>query len=111
MRRAIDETDRRRTLQMAHNKAHNIAPRSIQKAITDIMEGARSSGSSSAKQYARVAEEIIEYASLTPAQLEKKIASLEKQMYEHARNLEFEEAGNLRDKIRHIQAGNLGLVE
>ena len=111
MRRAMDETDRRRTLQLAHNKAHNIAPRSIQKAITDIMEGARSSGSSSAKQYARVAEEILEYASLTPAQLKKKIASLEKQMYEHARNLEFEEAGNLRDKIRHIQAGNLGLVE
>ena len=111
MRRAMDETDRRRALQLAHNKEHNISPRSIKKSVTDILEGALSSGRGSAKQYARVAEEIIEYARLSPKQLEKKIASLERQMYEHARDLEFEEAASLRDKIRHIQAGNLGLVE
>ena len=111
MRRAMDETDRRRALQLAYNKEHNISPRSIKKAVTDILEGALSSGSSSAKQYAKVAEEIVEYARLSPKQLEKKLASLEKQMYEHARDLEFEEAANLRDRIRHIQAGNLGLVE
>ena len=111
MKRAMDETERRRALQLAHNEEHNISPRSIKKAVTDILEGALSSGSSSAKQYARVAEEMVEYARLSPKQLEKKIASLEKQMYEHARDLEFEEAAGLRDKIRHIQAGNLGLVE
>jgi excinuclease ABC subunit B len=111
MRRAMDETERRRTLQMAHNKEHNISPQSIQKAVTDVMEGALTPGKASAKQYARVAEEMVEYARLSPKQLEKKIASLEQQMYEHARNLEFEEAAGLRDKIRHIQAGNLGLME
>jgi excinuclease ABC subunit B len=111
MQRAIDETDRRRALQLAYNETHSISPRSIKKAVTDILEGALSSGSSSAKQYARVAEEIVEYARLSPKQLEKKIASLEKQMYQHARDLEFEEAASLRDRIRHIQAGNLGLVE
>ena len=111
MQRAMDETDRRRALQLAYNETHSISPRSIKKAVTDILEGALSSGSSSAKQYARVAEEIVEYARLSPKQLEKKIASLEKQMYQHARDLEFEEAASLRDRIRHIQAGNLGLVE
>ncbi len=111
MRRAMDETDRRRVLQLAYNREHDITPRSIKKSVTDILEGALSSGRGSAKQYARVAEEIIEYARLSPKQLEKKIASLEKQMYGHARDLEFEEAASLRDKIRHIQAGNLGLVE
>ena len=111
MQRAMGETDRRRALQLAYNEKHNISPRSIKKAVTDILEGALSSGSSSAKQYARVAEEIVEYARLSPKQLEKKIASLEKQMYQHARDLEFEEAASLRDRIRHIQAGNLGLVE
>ncbi len=111
MRRAMDETDRRRVLQQAHNKAHNISPRSIEKAVTDILEGALKAGSTSAKQYARVAEEMAEYARLSPAQLEKKIAGLEQQMYEHARNLEFEQAAGLRDKIRHIQAGNLGLTD
>ena len=54
---------------------------------------------------------MVEYARLSPKQLEKKIASLEQQMYEHARNLEFEEAASLRDKIHHIQTGNLGLME
>jgi excinuclease ABC subunit B len=111
MRRAMDETDRRRELQQAYNKEHNISPRSIQKAVTDILEGALKPGSTSAKQYAKVAEEMVEYARLTPAQLEKKIAGLEQKMYEHARNLEFEEAAGLRDKIRHIQAGNLGLTD
>ncbi len=111
MRRAMDETDRRRELQQAHNLEHNISPRSIQKAVTDILEGALTPGSAAAKQYAKVAEEMVEYARLTPAQLEKKIATLEQQMYEHARNLEFEEAAGLRDKIKHIQAGNLGLVD
>ena len=111
MQRAMDETDRRRVLQLAYNQQHNISPRSIQKAVTDILEGALKAGSTSAKQYARVAEEMAEYARLSPAQLEKKIAGLEQQMYEHARNLEFEEAASLRDKIKHIQAGNLGLTD
>jgi len=60
MQRAMDETDRRRALQLAYNKEHNISPRSIQKAVTDILEGAFTPGSASAKQYARVAEEMAE---------------------------------------------------
>jgi excinuclease ABC subunit B len=111
MRRAMDETERRRALQKAHNEECGISPQSIQKAVTDVLEGALTPGKASAKQYARVAEEMVEYARLSPKQLAKKIASLEQQMYEHARNLEFEEAAGLRDRIRHIQEGNLGLME
>jgi excinuclease ABC subunit B len=79
--------------------------------VTDVMEGALTPGKASAQQYARVAEEVMEYARLSPAQLEKQVANLEQQMYEHARNLEFEEAAALRDRIRHIQEGNMGLLE
>jgi len=111
MQRAISETDRRRTLQQAYNKQHGITPRGIKKAVADIMEGAVSLGGGSARKFARIAEEMAEYGKLSPAQLKKKIGQLEKTMYEHARNLEFEEAGRLRDQIRHIEAANLGLAD
>ncbi len=109
MARAMDETDRRRDKQLAHNKAHGITPRSISKSITDIMEGARGT-MASAQGFAKVAEELVQYGRMSPAQLAKEVARLEQAMYEHARNLEFEEAARLRDRIQHIQLGNLGLV-
>jgi excinuclease ABC subunit B len=64
-----------------------------------------------AKRYARVAEELAEYAGLSPEKLAKKIKQLEKQMYQHAQNLEFEDAARVRDQIRHIQESNLGIVD
>ena len=109
MARAMDETGRRRETQVAYNTAHGITPRSISKTITDIMEGARG-GAASAQGFARVAEELVQYGRMSPAQLAKEVARLERDMYEHARNLEFEEAARLRDRIQHIQLGNLGLA-
>ncbi|MGB5539005.1 MAG: excinuclease ABC subunit UvrB [Gammaproteobacteria bacterium] len=109
MARAMDETERRRDTQLAHNKAQGITPRSISKSITDIMEGARGT-MASAQGFAKVAEELVQYGRMSPAQLAKEVARLEQEMYEHARNLEFEEAARLRDRIQHIQLGNLGLV-
>ncbi len=111
MQRAMDETDRRRIKQLAYNKEHGITPRSVSKKVTDILEGAHSGGIVSAKRFAKVAEEVAEYASLTPQMLAQKLKKLQKQMHEHARNLEFEEAARLRDQIRHIQESNLGLVD
>jgi len=111
MRRAMDETVRRREKQEAYNREHGITPRSIQKAVADIMEGALGSGASSAQKFARVAEEIAIYGRLSPEQLEKEVGRLEQQMYEHARNLEFEEAARLRDQIHHMRTGNLGLAD
>ncbi len=110
MQRAIGETDRRRARQHAYNKQHGITPKGIKKAVADIMEGAFSLGAGSPRKFARIAEELAEYGKLSPEQLNKKIDQLEKAMYEHARNLEFEEAARLRDRIRRIEEANLGLA-
>lgn len=103
MRRAIQETDRRRDKQRKHNAEHGITPKSVKKAVRDVMEGAYSSNSVRGKLFSKAAEESAKYLALDPESLKKKIASLEKEMYEHAHNLEFEEAGRLRDLIQQIQ--------
>jgi len=108
MRKAIDETERRRKKQHAYNIEHNITPRGVQKAIRDIMEGAYSDNSVRGKMYSKVAEQNAEYRALSPEKRQAKIAELEKQMYEHAHNLEFEEAANIRDLIKEIEKDNIG---
>ncbi len=110
MKRAMDETARRRAKQMAHNEEHGITPRGVEKAVTDILESGYPGVPGKPREYARVAEEVMEYAAMSPAQLEKKIKALEAQMMEHARNLEFEEAAQIRDQIRHVQEANMGLL-
>jgi len=111
MQRAMDETERRRNKQLEYNEQHNITPRSITKAVADIMEGVYSTARISAKAYAKVAEEVEEYGHLSQAEVAKKVAQLEHQMYSHAQNLEFEEAARLRDEIHRLQSGQLGLFE
>jgi excinuclease ABC subunit B len=107
MRRAIDETDRRRTKQIAFNEEHGITPQTIRKAVADILEGVVPGGASwsrgRAQDYAKVAEEIAEYSALTPAQMARKLKSLEKEMYKYAKDLEFEKAAAVRDKLRELQ--------
>jgi excinuclease ABC subunit B len=108
MQRAIAETDRRRTRQVEYNLEHGITPQSIIKAVTDVMEGARPEpelvGRGKGKgAKARIADEMAEYAALDPAQLAKKLTQLENQMFKHARDLEFEEAGRIRDQIRNLK--------
>ena len=113
MRRALDETERRRTKQQTYNQTHGITPRGIEKAVADIMEGAYSHPGAPlpATQYAKVAEETAAYAYETPALLMKKIKQLEQEMYRHARDLEFEKAARLRDEIQQIRQLGLGLPE
>ncbi|HEY5790084.1 MAG TPA: excinuclease ABC subunit UvrB [Gammaproteobacteria bacterium] len=110
MRRALDETDRRRQKQFAHNTAHGITPETIRKSVADIMESARFGGTSR-REVAQVAEQSAEYKSQSEASLLRQVRELEEQMYGHARNLEFEQAARLRDRIRHIQRYGLGLPE
>ncbi len=116
MRRALEETDRRRQKQVEYNLAHGITPRSIVKAVADVMEGARepaandaaaSEGSRTRKRAVGVAEPRVDYAALTPEQLGSKLKKLEDQMFKHAQNLEFEEAARVRDEIRKIKAQGL----
>ncbi len=107
MRRAIDETDRRRNKQIAHNREHGITPTTVQKAVADIMEGAYPGAPLPAERYAKVAERMAEYATLSPAQMAKRLKELEREMYQHARDLEFEEAARVRDQIRELEAQGL----
>ncbi len=110
MRRAIGETERRREKQQAYNQAHGITPRGIEKAVTDVMEGAVVKEHAGAREFARVAEEVVQYSRLNADQLAREVGRLERRMYEHARNLEFEEAARLRDEIRRMEERNLGLT-
>jgi len=103
MQRAIDETERRRAKQITFNAERGITPRTIRKAVADILEGATPGAPMRVQEYAKVAEEAAEYASLTPGQMAKKIKALEKSMYRHAKELEFEQAATIRDHIRELR--------
>jgi excinuclease ABC subunit B len=107
MERAIGETERRRARQVAFNAAHGITPQTIRKAVADILESAMPGAPMKARAYARVAEEIVEYANLTPQQMAKKVKALEKEMYAYAKDLEFEKAAAVRDKIKELQGKGL----
>ena len=109
--RAIRETDRRREKQRIFNKRHGITPQGIRKAVTDILEGAYSDNRNQARRYARVAEEKTGYMELPPDLLMKKIKQLEQQMYQHARDLEFEQAAEIRDEIGRIKEFSLEIHE
>ncbi|WP_312914443.1 excinuclease ABC subunit UvrB [Stenotrophomonas sp.] len=111
MQAAIDETDRRRQKQVEYNEAHGIVPKSVARPIVDILEGAHeeSSPKSSAKgRGRRVAEPEADYLPLEPAKLAARIKELEQQMYQHARDLEFEDAARVRDQIHRLKEANLG---
>jgi excinuclease ABC subunit B len=114
MRTAIDETERRRHKQVAYNEAHGITPRSIVKAVKDIIEDVPEAKYAPSGQTPRAAlkaaEEAAQYEAMAPAALAKLLARLEKEMYQHARNLEFEKAAAVRDKIHTIETGRFGLV-
>ena len=105
MQAAIDETDRRRNKQIEHNKAHGITPTTIIKRVSDIMEGAYGSSmrGRAKKEYDKVAETKASYNSLTTDQAIKEIAKLEKKMFKHAKDLEFEEAAQTRDEIANLR--------
>jgi excinuclease ABC subunit B len=118
MQYAIDETERRRQKQRVHNEAHGITPMTIVKAVKDIIDGVRfepsaQSGATSkqTRVYLEAAEQAAEYGALAPEALSRLIEKLEREMYQHARNLEFEQAGAVRDKLRAIRDSNFGLVQ
>ena len=109
MRAALDETDRRRSRQVEYNAEHGITPQSVQRAVRDVMEGARTEpgelkGRGKAK---RVAEPELEYLRLSPAQQAARLKELEQKMHQHARDLEFEDAARVRDQIRRLREASL----
>ena len=106
MERAIAETDRRRTKQQIFNKEHDITPKTVEKGVTDVMEGARSQsgGRGKSRRFERTALNRTHAVPDDPKALGKLLKKLEKEMLESARNLEFEEAAALRDEIEDIRA-------
>lgn len=94
MQRALEETNRRREKQQAFNKAHNITPIGIKKSVEDIMEGAYIG-----KRKTTVAEPRPVYEHWSTQELVKHMNTLEKQMYLHAKNMEFEQAAKIRDEF------------
>ncbi|MFO7286789.1 MAG: UvrB/UvrC motif-containing protein, partial [Gammaproteobacteria bacterium] len=109
MQRAIDETNRRREKQIAYNKAHGIEPKTIRKGVQDIMEGARPAPRRRTRERERGDRRAAPRVKISPQDVLAKIQQLEKQMYRHARDLEFEEAARLRDEIQELRRIGLGL--
>ncbi|NQZ06842.1 MAG: excinuclease ABC subunit UvrB, partial [Algicola sp.] len=101
MKRAMDETDRRRVIQAAHNEKHGIVPVGLNKKITDVMDIGGGKVPSSASQ---IAEKLALYKVKSPKALAEQIKKLEEQMLQHARNLEFEEAASCRDQVQQLQS-------
>jgi excinuclease ABC subunit B len=113
MQRAMEETDRRRNVQLAFNQEHGLSPVSIRKNVMDVMEGARADstdfGYKMGKKKRGAEEAAPNLRMLSPEQIVREIKRLEAQMYKHARNLEFEEAAKIRDTIEKMKQQELGL--
>lgn len=103
MHQAISETDRRRDIQTAYNIEHGITPKGIEKAVKEILETSEDYSTAARQHREKIAEEAAVYQVLSPKELAKRIKQLEEEMYTHAKNLEFEEAAKVRDKIHYLR--------
>ena len=104
MKKAMDETERRREKQMAHNEANGITPMRLNKPITDIMDLGDSAHPASGKvRLRKVEEKKKQQKTASATELMDQITELEKQMFEYARELEFEKAASLRDDIESLR--------
>ncbi|MCE9850161.1 excinuclease ABC subunit UvrB [Aeromonas allosaccharophila] len=105
MKVAIEETERRRALQHAHNLKHGIIPKGLNKSVGDVMDmgGSRSAGKAG-KGSRKAAEPQGEYHARSASEIAKEIKRMEEQMFQHARDLEFEQAAALRDQIQRLRS-------
>ena len=101
MRRAIDETDRRRNKQLAHNEAHGITPIGVQKRIRDIIDGVYQMDDE--RSLLKAAQTQAKYLAMSAKDISKEVTRLEKEMLQAAKNLEFEKAADLRDQLKKLR--------
>ncbi len=101
MRRAIGETERRRNKQVEFNKANNITPIGIKKSIRELIDGVYNPQEARMEQMA--AQEQVKYDNMSEKQVAKEIKRLEKLMLDHAKNLEFEKAAQVRDQLHMLK--------
>jgi excinuclease ABC subunit B len=106
MRKAIDETERRRAKQIQHNLEQGITPRSVRKQVRDMIDGVVSD--KTAKDDLKNAHAAGEIEAMSEKDLGKRIKMLEKQMLDHARNLEFEKAARVRDQLSQLREQAFG---
>ena len=106
MTKALDETNRRRARQITHNELHGITPRSVVKQVRDLIDGAVSA--KTAKDDLQRAHAAAEVEAMSEKDLGKRIKMLERQMLEHARNLEFEKAARVRDQLALLREQAFG---
>jgi excinuclease ABC subunit B len=106
MKRAIGETERRRARQIAHNTQHGIVPRGVVKRIKDIIDGVYNVDDARVELHA--AQERARYGDMNEKQLSREIKRLERQMQEHAKNLEFEKAAQARDQLALLRERAFG---
>jgi excinuclease ABC subunit B len=109
MRRAMDETERRRNKQIAFNLEHGITPRGVVKRIKDIIDGVYDADAS--RQELKAAQTVAEYKVLDEKALTKRVKKLEKEMLDAAKNLEFEKAAELRDQLKQLKQVLFGVEE
>ena len=106
MRRAIDETERRRTKQVAFNLEHGIIPKGVHKKIKEMIDGVYSPNA--AREVLEEAKETAKIESMSEKQISKEIKRLEKLMVDHAKNLEFEKAAQVRDQLHVLKQQAFG---
>ncbi|WAG07807.1 excinuclease ABC subunit UvrB [Aeromonas jandaei] len=105
MQVAIEETERRRALQHAHNLKHGIVPKGLNKSVGDVMDmGGSRPTSKPGKGSRKAAEPQGEYHARSASEIAKEIKRMEEQMFQHARDLEFEQAAALRDQIQRLRS-------
>ncbi len=101
MKRAMAETERRRTKQLSHNAEHGITPVGVTKRIKDIIDGVYDA--EAVNRELKVAQEAAKYEAMSEKALAREIKRLEKAMQEHAKNLEFEQAAAARDELFRVK--------
>ncbi len=109
MRRAMDETERRRNKQIAFNSEHGIIPRGVVKRIKDIIDGVYDADS--ARMELKAAQTVAAYKVMDEKSLTRQVKRLEKDMMEAAKNLEFEKAAELRDQLKELKQVLFGVEE
>ena len=101
MKKAIGETERRRNKQIAHNLAEGITPVGVSKKIKDIIEGIYNPDTQ--REMLMAAQEGVKYDAMSEKQMTATLKKLEKQMLDHAKNLEFEQAAKVRDQLKSLK--------
>ena len=109
MRRAIDETERRRNKQLRFNQENGITPKGITKQVKDIIDGVYNDGKKKIDKSSQPDTATMRFSQLTETQLSKEIIKLEKQMLDLAKNLEFEQAAKTRDLIHDLKSKLFGI--